>query len=138
MSQWNELSRKTVGIIIAMGVLFAGAVITIVFILLNRYGGQDVARIVKDSVESQRITVSGEGTQVVSDKILVTFREGATDANVEDAARQSSVHIVGKLAKEDLVYVVSFPPTNVRGLRQLISNLEQHPDVVEASMIPVE
>ena len=136
--QWNELSRKTVGIIVCMGVLFAGAVIVIVLMLIKQQGGYDIGSLVRDAVKSQRITIEGEGAKVVSDRLLVTFRPNVSTAQMQNIAAKVGVKIQGKLVDQPNTYVVSLPSATVRQLRQLVTTLLQSPDVVDAAMIPAE
>ena len=138
--RWNELSRKTVGILITLGVIFAGTLGVLAFLLIRQRGGDQIARIVRDAVKNQRITLAGEGMKIVADRLLVTFRPTASSAMREDAAKKAGGKIIGALSTEqENIYIVSF--ANVTTARQLTGLREifmQSPDVVDVEFIPVE
>ncbi|MDO8558163.1 MAG: hypothetical protein Q7S09_03165 [bacterium] len=136
--RWNEVSKKTIGIIIAIGVLFAALVLVITFVLLRRHGGDTVAGIVKDAVTSQRVTSGGEGIKVVSDSLLVTIREGVERSTLTDIAARHNTKVQGVIQDQENTYIVSFRAGTVRDLRQLISIFKGYPDVIDAAMIPAE
>ena len=136
--QWNELSKKTAGIIVVLGVLFAGAVIVIVLILVEQQGGYEIGAMVRDAVKSQRIAIEGESTKIISDRILVIFRPNVSVGKMQEIAAKTGVKIQGKVAEQPNTYIVSLPSATVRQLRQLVTNLKQSADVVDASIIPVE
>ncbi len=136
--QWNEVSKKTIGIIVAVGVLFAGLVLVIAFVLLRQHGGDTIAGIVKDSIRSQRITSGGDGTRVVSDSLLVTIREGAERSAITDIASTHNAKVRGMVQDQANTYIVSFREATIRELRQLISVFKSYPDVVDVALIPVE
>lgn len=137
--QWNELSRKTVGILIALAVLFAGTIFVAAMLLARRKGGEDIARIVRDSVQAQRVIGTAEGRRVVADKLLVLFRE-QTPADARDAlAHAVGAKVGGRLESGANAYVFSFPK-GLTGLelRGRIEKIEQDADVLGAEFIYVE
>lgn len=136
--QWNELSRKTIGIIVALVVLFAGTVIVITVYLIRQRGGGDIAFIVQNAIENQRVTFGGEGVRVVSDRLIVTFRAGTELRMVKEVMRNTGVSFRSAVEGEPDTYIAAFPAATVRQLRHIIEKFEKYPDVVGAAMIPAE
>jgi len=137
--QWNELSKKTVGSIIALVVLFAGTILAAAVLLARREGGEDVARIVRDSVQAQRITGAGEGRKIVADKLLVTFHERASSDIRGVVADNVSAKAGGQAEGSAGTYLFSFSKgLTALELRGLIEKIEQDADVLGAEFIYVE
>lgn len=136
--QWNEVSKKTIGVIVAIGVLFAGAVLVIAFVFLKQRGGYDVARMVRDAVDEQRVIQTSEGQRFISDRLLVTLHPSAPLSALADIARSVRARIGGAVVDQEYTYVVLFTPVSARQLRQMVELFKRHPDVVDAAMIPAE
>lgn len=137
--RWNELSKKTIGIAIALCIIFAGTLGVLAVILIRQRGGDEIARIVRDAVESERITPGNNGGKVVADRLLVTFREDATNDARNDLAKRVLAKILGTVSDQPSTYIFSFSSINTaRQLNALMEILSQSPDVIDTQMIMIE
>ncbi|MDP3963489.1 MAG: hypothetical protein Q8Q39_03255 [bacterium] len=138
MEEQQGMSRKTVAIGIAVAVFFCGIVLVLIFNFIKQRGGENVAAIVADAIEGQRLT-NDAGTLVVADKLLVVFRQSATMEQRQAAAQHAGVRIVGEVVGSRDTYVVSLSQAiTARELKSVVGRLAQSPDILEARMIIAE
>jgi hypothetical protein len=135
--QWNEISKRTAGIIICLLIFFAGAVIVLTVGLIRRSGGDEVAKVVQNAVQTNHILDNG-GTKIISDKLLVTFMEGISQSRKNEIAAEIGAKLEGASSDDPNSYVVAVQPSTARTLRQQAQTLKGIPDVIDAQLIPVE
>ena len=132
-----NLPIKKRGAIVAVVTLLAGFVLVMAFVFIKNRGGLQVADIVASSVRSEHVTTSGDGSKVLSDKVLVMMRPEAY-ASIGTLAGQIGVKVDGSTAADPNTYVVSFPQATGYQLRKIIDQFRQSPDVLDAQMISAE
>ena len=137
--QWNEVSRKTFGIIVVLVMLFAGTILAAAVLLARRQGGETIAYIVRDSINSERITGAGDGRKIVADALLVAFRAAAPPDARTQLARRVGAKLGGQLAGVPDTFAFTFPQAlTLLELRGLVEKIEQDADVFKAEFVYVE